>query len=290
VKKNLFYLAVLTAFIMSWWLLRHRAGQKQILLRKGRHELVFPDLDDKDIAAIELEFPGQRERLYTQDHVWYLKPYGLPANSLYVEMLIHCMTSLTYGDEISSRVEDHPEYQLDARSRLVVLRNSQEAELARVYIGTPGENYRTVFFRLGDDPRVFHTVTDLFPVTSRKTWLSRGIWRVPASAVSRIEFVLNGNKKIIVRTKNGFTRGSSELISGESMQPLLQLEAGDARAMDPMPLEKDAAGSLTLTAGPIEMKLVLFLKEDYILAIRPESPRHGYLFQRDFLNGLFDAP
>lgn len=272
-KKNSFYVGAAVILVACLGVLKLMEHQKEEVFFEKREEKVFPNLNIDAVAEVELELPGMRLILVKQDDEWSVQPNLHPANQVYVKSLLREIRSLTYGDLISTRVEDHPKYNLDAQSRLVILRSFSKAELARVYVGDPGANYRTIFYRLANDERVFRTVSDLYPSLSRATWYSRSIWMVPPSAMPEIRFEWMDQADILKLQDGAWQSEASQVPDTEKINKILSLTAQNAEDLASSYANRTPDGQLQIQTGPVTMSLALFKGEKGILAMRSDQPK-----------------
>ncbi len=286
-KKNIVYFILLIALAAFWFGMKTREQNKGRQAKVNRNRLVFEHFQKEDIAFIEMELPGERIYLELKGHDWCFQDNHLPANNHYVDMLLKCFETLTYGDYVSSSVEDHYLYRLDSKSRLVVLRDRNEREITRLYIGKPGENYRTAFFRQGDSADVYHTVTDFFITTNRPTWYDRQIWNVPESAVQFI-VLKDGQREIrLSSTDSKWMDHLGRPCDAKAIHQILNLQAGDAYETCQQELKQ--TGSMVLDLGVNKMTLHLYREGQTTKARRQSTPDLTYVLSENILAPFFDG-
>jgi len=283
-KKNLIYLALLLIISGTWYALQLKKKQDHQKLVDRRNELVFQNFNEANIHFIDLELPGERIALALKDGQWQFTGNGLSANELYVQILLGCIKQLTYGDVISERVEDHANYKLDSQSRLVILRDANAIEQARVYIGKPGENYRTAFFRLGDSATVYHTVTDCYPALTRSCWYDRTIWQVSESAINKFKFIFKKETTIYRKEEDRWVTQTGATLPKEQCESLFHLVASHAEYTEVPIAKAEAEGEIHLFVGNQTMSLLLFKSNNGYHGIRPSIPGMLFSLPVDFLD------
>lgn len=239
--------------------------------RRQHHQLhlrslpLLGDIQRETVSGIELELIGEAVRLKKKGNTWVLSDYGnFPANPTYVNMLLDTLSTTPQGDIITDDVSQHAQFDLAGRARVIKLFDAQEREIHRLYVGKHHKTYRATYVRLRDDPVVRFVTADLIPVISRPTWADRWLWRVPASAITRIHaepwfhgFQLEQTGPALWQWVD--PQGQITPLSAPDalIQPLAQFQASFVK-FNCFPDASNKQAEITLDASGVRMVLNLF--------------------------------
>jgi hypothetical protein len=220
-----------------------------------------------------------------------------------VESLLRDVAILMPARWVGDEVADHYRFHLDARGRRVRLFDGDRKLLVDLVVGTPGKNYRAVYFRKGEEADVFYGVSDLYPDLNRPTWVQRRIWSYSSSMVPLIEWNTKGRRLRLGHAlplgKDPVTYrdldGASAPVEQAFVDRCLHFFVTDWRQKSSVTLQPEAWGDLRLLTPEGERKVrlgidasgqgfwqfeewpeILAISDDWYSAILSQGPVSGH--------------
>lgn len=139
---------------------------------------VFAHLDLEQISKVVVNTTRGNSTLRREGDQWVVEEYdGFPADLPALEEAIEALRLLELGGEVSSNREKQATFQVD-QSGIEVLLYGMDGEddvLAHFFLGKPGHDYRSIYFRMADSDQVYEVDQQLRGRFDRgaRTWRNR---------------------------------------------------------------------------------------------------------------------
>ncbi len=240
-SRNLIILAavvlVLGAFI--FFVERHRPTTNELVHQAGR---VFPDLDEDEVVAVELDSSRGPIRLALIDDRWWLRePVDYPAEASTVKSLVGAIAALDAERTLSSGQVKLSDYGLDDPASGVVLVDSEGTRFAlTVGDAAPLGSNRAV--RRGRDEEIVMT-SGAFVAALEKgvdDWRSRDVVDLPEHDLASIE-ISAAEDRILAEQVDGrwqLEEPLADLADRDQMQSLIS-ELNALRVSEFLPVDVD---------------------------------------------------
>jgi len=209
-------------------------------------------------------------------------------NQKYAQKLLDTLQTTPRGNEVSSDVEKHPQFHLDARARVVVLKDAHGTELGRLYVGKPDPSYRSTYVRLLDNPRVHFVTADLVPMLSRVTWADRTVWRIPEPEITQIQ-VSHPQKGVLQTWRRTpgeeLTNAHEQALPDGVLSQIAHILASQVLFSSPE-AQSEPLYQLDLQVAGVTMILHVFSTSEMKILVQRENSRVFYQMPASFLETI----
>jgi hypothetical protein len=175
-KNTWVLLLILAAVVTVLFLLVNppRPGQDEKTTEPG----IFAHLDLEHISKVVVNTTRASSTLRREGQQWVVEEFDdFPADLPALEEAIEALRLLEPGGVVSSNTEKQATFQVDQSGIEVLLygMNGDEDLLAHFFLGKPGHDYRSIYFRLADSDQVHEVDQQLRGRFDRgsRTWRNR---------------------------------------------------------------------------------------------------------------------
>ncbi len=152
---------------------------------------LFAGLDLDRISSVVVNTPRNSSTLRRDGDRWVVEEFDdFPADLLALEEAVTALKELELGDVVSENSEKQAIFQVDQSGVEVLLYgdNGDDDLLAHFFLGKPGHDYRSIYFRLADSDQVHLVDQQLRGRFDRgdRTWRNRRPFNFPPEEVSAL--------------------------------------------------------------------------------------------------------
>ncbi|MEM1093377.1 MAG: DUF4340 domain-containing protein [Bacteroidota bacterium] len=215
--------------------------------------LEVPDLRlaDADITAVTIEQNGETSTAEHSSGMWQLTaPMETLADSTVVTRFIESVQAIELSEVVSTNPERYAKFGVDSTAAQVRVTTAGGDDTA-MFVGRQGNDFRSVYVRLANDPRVFLTTERLTLPTDFSTWRDKTIFAIDPSAVQSASVMTPEHSYMLSATPQGWQVDGAAADSASVMQWLLRFAPVNADGFvseaDVEPIRTDATHRIAIT-------------------------------------------
>lgn len=248
---------------------------------------LFPDLKRAAIYRLQITYPDHTVTLFRKGTAWVLPNWNnYPANDVYVRMLLQTLLEADAGQTVSDGEALFPA----DRTVTVTAYDQQDAILAQLRIGLPGDTFREAHVQRVGESQFRRVRADFIPAVYRDSWGHRWVWRVPVKLLKAVHLQGFGVERHYHRDANGqwLNQESAPVVppQAQSLDRLSSWRAGGVLYQPRAPSSWRPTARITIEAGPASMHLSLQQRADGIWLGRRDGMPVQFQFSQGFIKDL----